>query len=78
MSSRSFRWRSDPTVHDLVSNIKVGDEDARPKDVLGRIYEVFLICAAHRLACDSCHQWIVSGDRFQLLNTKSKITHCVE
>ncbi|MDX9862490.1 MAG: class I SAM-dependent DNA methyltransferase, partial [Rhodospirillales bacterium] len=27
---------------DLVSNIKVGDEDARAKDVLGRIYEYFL------------------------------------
>jgi len=27
---------------DLISNIKVGDEDARSKDVLGRIYEYFL------------------------------------
>ena len=27
---------------DLVSNIKVGDEDARSKDVLGRVYEYFL------------------------------------
>ncbi|HXH07934.1 MAG TPA: class I SAM-dependent DNA methyltransferase [Vicinamibacterales bacterium] len=27
---------------DLVSNIKVGDEDARAKDVLGRVYEYFL------------------------------------
>ncbi len=29
-------------VIDLVSNIKVGDEEARSKDVLGRIYEYFL------------------------------------
>ena len=27
---------------DLISNIEVGDEDARSKDVLGRIYEYFL------------------------------------
>ncbi len=27
---------------DMISNIKVGDEDARSKDVLGRIYEYFL------------------------------------
>ncbi len=27
---------------DLVSNIKVGDEEARSKDVLGRVYEYFL------------------------------------
>lgn len=27
---------------DLISNIKVGDEEARSKDVLGRIYEYFL------------------------------------
>ena len=27
---------------DLISNIKVGDEDARSKDVLGRVYEYFL------------------------------------
>jgi type I restriction enzyme M protein len=27
---------------DLVSNIKVGDEEARAKDVLGRVYEYFL------------------------------------
>ena len=27
---------------DLISNIRVGDEDARSKDVLGRIYEYFL------------------------------------
>ena len=27
---------------DLVSNIRVGDEDARSKDVLGRVYEYFL------------------------------------
>ena len=27
---------------DMVSNIKVGDEDARSKDVLGRVYEYFL------------------------------------
>ncbi len=27
---------------DLISNIKLGDEDARSKDVLGRIYEYFL------------------------------------
>ena len=29
-------------VIDLISNIKVGDEDARAKDVLGRVYEYFL------------------------------------
>ena len=29
-------------IIDLVSNIKVGDEEARSKDVLGRIYEYFL------------------------------------
>ncbi|MXW43258.1 MAG: SAM-dependent DNA methyltransferase [Candidatus Dadabacteria bacterium] len=29
-------------VIDLVSNIKVGDRDARSKDVLGRVYEYFL------------------------------------
>ncbi len=29
-------------IIDLVSNIKVGDEDARSKDVLGRVYEYFL------------------------------------
>src|SRR6266498_1275037 len=27
---------------DLISNIKVGDSEARSKDVLGRIYEYFL------------------------------------
>ncbi len=27
---------------DLVSNIRVGDEDARSRDVLGRVYEYFL------------------------------------
>jgi len=27
---------------DLISNIRVGDEDARAKDVLGRVYEYFL------------------------------------
>ena len=27
---------------DLISNVKVGDEDARSKDVLGRVYEYFL------------------------------------
>ena len=27
---------------DLISNIKVGDEEARSKDVLGRVYEYFL------------------------------------
>ena len=27
---------------DMVSNIKIGDEDARSKDVLGRVYEYFL------------------------------------
>ena len=27
---------------DLISNIKLGDEDARSKDVLGRVYEYFL------------------------------------
>ena len=27
---------------DMISNIKVGDEDARSKDVLGRVYEYFL------------------------------------
>src|SRR5437870_12281071 len=27
---------------DLVSNIKVGDEDSRSRDVLGRVYEYFL------------------------------------
>jgi type I restriction enzyme M protein len=27
---------------DLISNIKVGDAEARSKDVLGRIYEYFL------------------------------------
>ena len=27
---------------DLISNIKVGDQDARSKDVLGRVYEYFL------------------------------------
>ncbi len=27
---------------DLISNIKVGDEDARSRDVLGRVYEYFL------------------------------------
>ena len=27
---------------DLISNIKIGDEDSRAKDVLGRIYEYFL------------------------------------
>ena len=27
---------------DLISNIKVGDEDSRSKDVLGRVYEYFL------------------------------------
>ena len=27
---------------DMVSNIKVGDEDARSKDVIGRVYEYFL------------------------------------
>ena len=29
-------------IIDLISNIKVGDEDARSKDVLGRVYEYFL------------------------------------
>ena len=29
-------------IIDLISNIKVGDEDSRSKDVLGRIYEYFL------------------------------------
>ena len=29
-------------IIDLISNIKVGDRDARSKDVLGRIYEYFL------------------------------------
>ena len=29
-------------IIDLVSNIKVGDEEARSKDVLGRVYEYFL------------------------------------
>ena len=27
---------------DLISNIRVGDEDARSRDVLGRVYEYFL------------------------------------
>ena len=27
---------------DLVSNIRVGDEEARSRDVLGRVYEYFL------------------------------------
>src|SRR5579885_1250359 len=27
---------------DIISNVKVGDEDARAKDVLGRVYEYFL------------------------------------
>ena len=27
---------------DLVSNIQVGDEEARSRDVLGRVYEYFL------------------------------------
>ena len=27
---------------DLLSNIRVGDEDARSRDVLGRVYEYFL------------------------------------
>ena len=27
---------------DMISNIKIGDEDARSKDVLGRVYEYFL------------------------------------
>ena len=27
---------------DMISNIKIGDEDARSRDVLGRIYEYFL------------------------------------
>ena len=27
---------------DMISNIKVGDEDARSKDVIGRVYEYFL------------------------------------
>ena len=26
---------------DMISNIRVGDEDARSKDVLGRVYEYF-------------------------------------
>ena len=29
-------------IIDLITNIKVGDEDARSKDVLGRVYEYFL------------------------------------
>ncbi|MDD5557143.1 MAG: class I SAM-dependent DNA methyltransferase [bacterium] len=29
-------------IIDLISNIKVGDEEARAKDVLGRVYEYFL------------------------------------
>ena len=29
-------------IIDLISNIKVGDKDARSKDVLGRVYEYFL------------------------------------
>ena len=29
-------------IIDLISNIEVGDEDARSKDVLGRVYEYFL------------------------------------
>ena len=29
-------------IIDMISNIKVGDEDARSKDVLGRVYEYFL------------------------------------
>ena len=29
-------------VIDIISNVKVGDEDARAKDVLGRVYEYFL------------------------------------
>lgn len=27
---------------DLITNIQVGDEDSRSKDVLGRVYEYFL------------------------------------
>ena len=27
---------------DMISNLKVGDEDARSKDVIGRVYEYFL------------------------------------
>ena len=27
---------------DLISNIKIGDEESRAKDVLGRVYEYFL------------------------------------
>jgi type I restriction enzyme M protein len=27
---------------DMISNIRVGDEDARAKDVLGRVYEYFV------------------------------------
>ena len=33
---------------DLISNIQVGDEDARAKDVLGRVYEYFLSQFASR------------------------------
>ena len=29
-------------IIDLISNIQVGDEEARSKDVLGRVYEYFL------------------------------------
>lgn len=29
-------------IIDLISNIRVGDEESRPKDVLGRVYEYFL------------------------------------
>ena len=34
-------WRLGQTI-DLISNIRVGDQEARSKDVLGRVYEYFL------------------------------------
>ena len=32
---------------DMFTNIKVGDAEARSKDVLGRVYEYFLSLRAH-------------------------------
>ena len=49
-------------VIDLISNIRVGDEEARSKDVLGRVYEYFLEQFALAALRDTLLPKLISGE----------------
>ncbi len=55
---------------DLISNIRIGDAEARAKDVLGRVYEYFLSQGKDRgVDCGVIDDWVVDIDALGLIGS---------